>query len=251
MKINDAEQILGITKANIRFYEKEGLLSPGRSEKGYREYTEADIARLKEIVIYRKLGIPVQQIADILDGAASLQTVLDEHIKQLNEEIQKLNGSLALCRQLKSENAVSLDTPRYWDILQSKERAGYQFQSLVTDYISFLAPTLEWLYFIPEDAWYSPKKLIKFLLLWSLFWAAANSFLKENFTVGNFVNEYLTQLLGYFPVILLWFIIFIPIYLISKKNPKLGKTLEVFVPVAILLLPVILIIWYITVNFIL
>ena len=45
MKINDVEQILGITKANIRFYEKEGLLTPGRTENGYRDYTQRDIDR--------------------------------------------------------------------------------------------------------------------------------------------------------------------------------------------------------------
>ena len=41
MKINEAEQLLGITKANIRFYEKEGLLTPSRNESSYREYSDA------------------------------------------------------------------------------------------------------------------------------------------------------------------------------------------------------------------
>ena len=31
MKINQVEQLVGITKGNIRFYEKEGLLTPGRN----------------------------------------------------------------------------------------------------------------------------------------------------------------------------------------------------------------------------
>lgn len=60
MIINEAEQLLGVTKANIRFYEKEGLLTPSRNESSYREYSEADIRQLKQIVILRKLGIPVQ-----------------------------------------------------------------------------------------------------------------------------------------------------------------------------------------------
>lgn len=34
MKINDAEKLLGITKANIRFYEKENLLTPPEQKKG-------------------------------------------------------------------------------------------------------------------------------------------------------------------------------------------------------------------------
>ena len=44
MKINEVEQLVGITKRNIRFYEKEGLLSPSRnSDNGYREYGEAGV----------------------------------------------------------------------------------------------------------------------------------------------------------------------------------------------------------------
>ena len=49
MKINQVEQLVGITKKNIRFYEKEGLLSPERnSENGYREYSETDVEELKK-----------------------------------------------------------------------------------------------------------------------------------------------------------------------------------------------------------
>ncbi|MCI8839831.1 MAG: MerR family transcriptional regulator [Oscillospiraceae bacterium] len=44
MKINQVEQLVGITKGNIRFYEKEGLLTPGRNnENGYRDYVCAQI----------------------------------------------------------------------------------------------------------------------------------------------------------------------------------------------------------------
>ena len=238
MKINEVEQVLGITKANIRFYEKEGLLSPGRTEKGYREYSEADIDRLKEIIIYRKLGIPVQQIADLLDGAVSLQDVLDSNIKALNEEIEKLNGSLTLCQQLKAENAESLDTQRYWDILQKKENAGYRFQSLVSDYIDFLAPTLTWLYWIPQDAWHRPKRVILYLLLWSVIFAALNRCLGLDFG-----TNFITRLLGYIPGILFWVLLYIPVYRLSKKNPSLAKTLEVLIPVGILVLIAGLFIW--------
>lgn len=47
MKINEAEELLGISKANIRFYEKQGLLTPGRSENRYRDYSGKDIDRLR------------------------------------------------------------------------------------------------------------------------------------------------------------------------------------------------------------
>ena len=38
MKIKQAEELVGITSKNIRFYEEQGLLFPKRAENGYREY---------------------------------------------------------------------------------------------------------------------------------------------------------------------------------------------------------------------
>ena len=49
MTIKDLEERTGLSRANIRFYEKEGLLSPLRRENGYREYTEADVQTLKTL----------------------------------------------------------------------------------------------------------------------------------------------------------------------------------------------------------
>lgn len=47
MKINEVEELLNTPRANIRYYEKEGLINVSRKENGYRNYTEEDIARLK------------------------------------------------------------------------------------------------------------------------------------------------------------------------------------------------------------
>lgn len=44
MKIKEVEQRTGISSANIRFYEKEGLLNPRRSkENNYRDYAQQDV----------------------------------------------------------------------------------------------------------------------------------------------------------------------------------------------------------------
>ena len=59
MKINEAEQEVGITRKNIRFYEQQGLLNPSRNlSNGYREYSSEDILILRRIKLLRKLGIP-------------------------------------------------------------------------------------------------------------------------------------------------------------------------------------------------
>ena len=46
MKIQQVEELVGISKKNIRFYEEQGLLSPGRAENGYREYGREDVLRV-------------------------------------------------------------------------------------------------------------------------------------------------------------------------------------------------------------
>ena len=51
MKINESESQLELTRANVRFYEKEGLLQPARKENGYREYSDEDVATLYPLVL--------------------------------------------------------------------------------------------------------------------------------------------------------------------------------------------------------
>ena len=65
MKIKDVEKQVGISKANIRFYEEEGLIHPARNqENNYREYSKADVEQLQEIKKLRLIGIPVQEIKE-------------------------------------------------------------------------------------------------------------------------------------------------------------------------------------------
>lgn len=51
MKIGQAAQLTGLTISNIRFCERKGLLEPERNDQSkYRNYSEQDIRRLKQII---------------------------------------------------------------------------------------------------------------------------------------------------------------------------------------------------------
>ncbi|MBR1972773.1 MAG: MerR family transcriptional regulator [Oscillospiraceae bacterium] len=228
MKINEVEQRLEITKANIRFYEKEGLNTPARTEKGYRDYSEEDIRRLKEIIILRKLGIPVQQIADILDGALPLQEALDANISALQAEIEKLNGSLELCRQLKREDARMLDTERYWEIIHDKEQEGFRFQTLAQDYISFVDQHIRSSYFIPEEHRQNTRKVIKYVFLYCVCYSliqASTGWGGEDFATafGHRMGFWLS-LEFLFPFVIGLFVV--PALIIGRKSKKYGKIVE-------------------------
>ena len=79
VKISEVEELLGISKSNIRFYEKQGLLKPGRSDNRYRVYDEEDLDRLKTIIILRKIGVSVQDIQMVLQGTYPLQDAMEKN----------------------------------------------------------------------------------------------------------------------------------------------------------------------------
>jgi DNA-binding transcriptional MerR regulator len=63
-----AEQY-GVTVRTLHHYDEIGLLVPGeRTSAGYRLYSETDIARLQHVVVYRRLGFALEEIALLLDG---------------------------------------------------------------------------------------------------------------------------------------------------------------------------------------
>lgn len=77
MTIKEVEQRTGLTRSNIRFYEKEQLIIPARNEgNGYREYSEEDVSNLKKIAYLRTLGISIEDIRKLLKKEADLFDVV-------------------------------------------------------------------------------------------------------------------------------------------------------------------------------
>ena len=68
MLINEVIRQVDLTRRAVKFYEEKGLLKPSKDANGYRNYTEEDVLRLKEISVYRKLGIRIPDIKKLLDG---------------------------------------------------------------------------------------------------------------------------------------------------------------------------------------
>ena len=110
MTIKEVEEKLGIPRASIRFYEKERLINPKREENGYREYSEQDVATLKKVVLFRKLGLAVSDIEDILDGSLPLTDALTANVAKLEEQLAELNGAIEMSRTiLKAQPDNSVD----------------------------------------------------------------------------------------------------------------------------------------------
>ena len=86
MKIKQVEELVDITRKNIRFYEEQGLLSVGRAENGYREYGVEDVKRLKQIRLLRRLSVPIEDIKQLLEGKYTREDVLERQEVQLERQ---------------------------------------------------------------------------------------------------------------------------------------------------------------------
>ncbi len=68
MLIHEAAKATNLTKKAIIYYTEQGLISPVILKNRYRDYSEIDIMRLKEIYVLRKLGLNTHQIKMIFDN---------------------------------------------------------------------------------------------------------------------------------------------------------------------------------------
>ena len=117
VRIGDMAKRYGVTLRTLRFYEDKGLLSPKR-EGATRLYTRRDRARLKLILLGRKVGFSlrdVKQMIDLYDPTGSntkqLRLTLDKSEKQLarlnkqraliDDAIGELTESMAVVRRMR------------------------------------------------------------------------------------------------------------------------------------------------------
>jgi len=130
VRIKDVELRVGISKKNIRFYEKEGLLLPNREiENGYRDYTEDDINRLLIIKLLRKLNMPLGEIKSIVDERISLAGALKRHMVCLEEQRANLERAAHFCNVIASKgvSASEIDVFAFLEELEKHEREGAIF----------------------------------------------------------------------------------------------------------------------------
>lgn len=73
MLIHEAGQAAGLTRKAIEYYVSQGLLDPAVQDNGYRNFSDADVARLRRIALLRRLGLTVAQLRDALADNCALQ----------------------------------------------------------------------------------------------------------------------------------------------------------------------------------
>ena len=99
--IGEAAEALGVSTKALRHWEALGLIAPARTWADHRVYSDADLERGAAIALYRGVGVPLAQIAQLLDASgATLVSALTHHQEALASRRRALDAQLASVQHL-------------------------------------------------------------------------------------------------------------------------------------------------------
>ena len=93
LTVKQLSKLAGVTPRTLHHYDEIGLLKPSRvGENGYRYYGEESLLRLQQILFYRELDIPLDEIKNIL-GRRDFDVLgaLHSHREALQKQVARLN----------------------------------------------------------------------------------------------------------------------------------------------------------------
>jgi MerR family transcriptional regulator, thiopeptide resistance regulator len=111
--VKQLSKLAGVTPRTLHHYDAIGLLKPSRvGDNGYRYYGEESLLRLQQILFYRELGIPLEDIRkimgrrdfDVLGALRSHKEALQKQVARLNRLIQTVDNTI---HHLKGNNHMS------------------------------------------------------------------------------------------------------------------------------------------------
>ena len=108
MRINDVEKITGLTGKAIRLYESKGLINISRDENGYRNFSAKDVEILKDVKLYRSIGISISDIRLCLFGVMSKDELIEKCKAEILRESGKNSEKYQICESILNKAPVEL-----------------------------------------------------------------------------------------------------------------------------------------------
>jgi MerR family transcriptional regulator, thiopeptide resistance regulator len=94
--VGDLARLTGVTVRALHHYDEIGLVRPSqRTAAGYRLYDDADVLRLHQVLLFRELGLPLDEIAAAIDEAGSQEELLRRHREVLVTRRARLDAMLS------------------------------------------------------------------------------------------------------------------------------------------------------------
>ncbi|MDQ0992235.1 MerR family transcriptional regulator [Streptomyces sp. V3I7] len=127
----------GVTVRTLHHYDDIGLLTPGgRSHAGHRRYSDADLDRLQQILFYRELGFPLEEVAALLDDQATGKADPRAHLRRQHElltaRIEKLQKMAAAVEHAMEARrmGINLTPEEKFEVFGEYDPDSYEEESL-------------------------------------------------------------------------------------------------------------------------
>src|SRR5512145_2294036 len=113
LTVKQLSKLAGVTPRTLHHYDEIGLLKPARvGDNGYRYYGDESVLQLQQILFYRELGIPLEDIKkimgrrdfDVLGALRSHRDALQKQVKRLNRLLSTVDNTI---EHLKGNHAMS------------------------------------------------------------------------------------------------------------------------------------------------
>ena len=100
MTVAQVSKRAGVSVRTLHHYDQIGLLRPTEvTEAGYRMYDDTALDKLDMILVYRELGLSLNEISGILDAPDyDRNRVLEHQIKLMQERVEKLQNRISFAR---------------------------------------------------------------------------------------------------------------------------------------------------------
>ena len=92
MLINEVAKKCGITKKAVQYYVEQHMVNPNVLENGYKDFAAQDVEIIKRIVLYRRLGLSIPEIKQVLEKKDNVKNILYQ--KTLDMEKEKIRHSI-------------------------------------------------------------------------------------------------------------------------------------------------------------
>ena len=162
MNIKQASEQSGVSAPNIRFYEKEGLLTPARRQgNDYRDYTAGDVRTLKLIRMLRMLDVPLPTIKAVLRGEQPLQQALQAQQTVLEQQVAQLAAAMQFCADLarQAPQTDTLDVDACLTRMESPTPQQGFFSGWLQDYCTLAqVQHQKHFFFIPQGSINTPQE---------------------------------------------------------------------------------------------
>ncbi len=110
--VGEVADLTGVSVRTLHHYDHIGHVVPSaRSHSDYRLYTDADVERLHRVLVYREVGLSLEQIATLLDDPDRDElSTLEEQRRLLNERIDRLHRMVDALEELMANknNGITL-----------------------------------------------------------------------------------------------------------------------------------------------